>query len=138
MNLKPSPRALQAKQENRQQLIDLIEQQAPFSNRNHLEEFKRICLERFDATTTRFSYYQLTTLLQVFVFSFLHNVKIDEVKAINTFSTEFTTNTHLLRVIYDSLEDTYNIYLTDKATNKTDSQSDVYFEDLAQFVQLMN
>lgn len=121
------------KQANRQDLIELIEQDPPFSDSSKVAQCLQACLKLLDASESLFNACQLTTLIQIAAFALNHAVEIQSAATQEDNTTLFETATHSLKIIYKY--DEYDTYLTDKETGKMEFNEGLYVEDFGSIME---
>jgi hypothetical protein len=136
MSLLPDPKNenfTKAKDENHEDLLDLIEQAAPFGDSSKVAQCMQNCLKLLKASNSSFNTCQLTVLIQVTAFALNNQVQLESVATQGDNTTLFETATHSLKVVYRY--DEYDIYLTDKETGKTELNEGVYVDDFGSIMR---
>jgi hypothetical protein len=126
---------IEAKAQERQELINLIEADPPFTDSLKLAKYTEKCLALFDACAGSFGFYQLCMLVQITAFALKYEVKLESVDVEQEDIIFFDTQTHSLRVVYDYVYDEYDAYLNDKKAECTEVNRGIYIEDFGLIIQ---
>lgn len=122
---------------NREELLEYIEAEMPFSDQRLQAKFKDLCLSLFDKCNSLFSTYQITTLIQVATCALARSVEINKVEIEGELKTVFDTSSHILELTPD-VRDTYQTKLTNKASEIVEKREDVYVDDFLQIMDTIN